>query len=317
MDPVEALRAQVRVVGRARAADGVLTLTLQQLDGSALPAWEPGAHVDLHLPGGLTRQYSLCGDPADPTYRLGVLREPAGRGGSAWVHDACADDAELTVQGPRNHFALVPAARYVFVAGGIGITPILPMLAAAQRAGADWRLLYGGRSRASMAFLDELAAYGDRVTLWPQDESGLLPLRDWLREPRGDTKVYCCGPGPLLDAVEDECVMWPVDTLHLERFTPREVGSPVRAEAFEVELRRSGRTLTVEPGTSVLDALDEAGVPVLSSCRQGTCGTCETRVLAGVPDHRDSILDASQREAGDTMYVCVSRSCSPRLVLDR
>ena len=308
----------VRVRTARAAADGVRTLVLEPAGAEPLPAWQPGAHVDLLLPDGTVRQYSLCGDPADRTaYRVGVLREPAGRGGSAWVHDACREGLELQVDGPRNHFALVPSPRYLFIAGGIGITPLLPMLAQAERAGADWRLLYGGRTRASMAFTGELAAYGERVELWPQDERGLLPLRRELRAPRGDTAVYCCGPGPLLDAVEQECVLWPVRALHVERFAPREVPPPVRDEPFEVELARSGTTLTVDLGTTVLEAMRAAGVAVLSSCRLGTCGTCETRVLAGVPDHRDSVLDQAQREAGDTMYPCVSRSCTDRLVLDR
>lgn len=308
----------LRVAERRVVADGVITLVLRHPTGAPLPAWEPGAHVDLLLPSGLVRQYSLCGDPGDRTgYRVGVLREVGSRGGSRWLHDQLREGSALGVAGPRNSFALAARPRYVFVAGGIGITPILTMIAAADRAGADWRLLYGGRNRASMAFTDELARYGDRVELRPQDESGLLPLRAWLDEPRGDTAVYCCGPGPLLDAVEDETVLWPVDAVHVERFTPRVLPPPVRDDPFVVELARSGRTVTVERDTSVLEALEAAGVSVLSSCRRGTCGTCGTGVLDGVPEHRDAILSPSRRGATDTMYVCVSRSRTGRLVLDR
>ncbi|MGW7822320.1 PDR/VanB family oxidoreductase [Streptomyces puniciscabiei] len=301
------------VATREFAAEGVLTLTLRDPLGGELPAWEPGAHVDLLLGPGLERQYSLCGDPADRTaWRIAVLREPDGRGGSAYVHEQVGEGGKIRVRGPRNHFRLEPAHRYRFVAGGIGITPILPMLAAAERAGADWSLLYGGRTRASMAFTGELARYGDRVTLAPQDETGLLDLGPVLDDPPDGTLVYCCGPGPLLDAVEERC---PDGVLRVERFQPkdRQAGGD---EEFEVVLARSGRTVTVPPAVSVLDAVRAAGVEVLYSCTEGTCGTCETDVLEGAPDHRDSVLTQEERSAGDTMMICVSRCRGARLVLD-
>ncbi|QKG20252.1 PDR/VanB family oxidoreductase [Actinomadura verrucosospora] len=307
---------ELRVVAKDRPADGVVTLALARPNGGRLPDWAPGAHVDLVLPNGLTRQYSLCGDRWDArTYRVGVLREPAGRGGSAFVHDELAVGDAVGIGGPRNNFRLVPSERYLFVAGGIGITPLLPMVRQAEMLGADWRLLYGGRSRTSMAFLDELEPYGDRVTVVPQDEQGLLDLGTWLSGEDPDTKVYCCGPAPLLEAVEERCAGWRRGLLRTERFVARDNGA-VRDEPFELELRRSGVTVAVSPGRSVLDAAGAAGANVLSSCRQGLCGTCETAVLDGVPDHRDSILDDDEREAGDCMFVCVSRSRSERLVLD-
>ncbi|RCW46129.1 ferredoxin-NADP reductase [Halopolyspora algeriensis] len=307
---------ELRVAARTEVADGVVTLTLQHPRGKRLPDWAPGAHVDLTLPCGLTRQYSLCGNRWDAyTYRVGVLREADSRGGSAFIHDELTEGARVALGGPRNNFALVPSPRYVFIAGGIGITPLLPMIAQAEMVGADWRLLYGGRCRASMAFLDELHAYGDKVTVAPQDEDGLLDLSAWLPAPRQDTKVYCCGPGPLLDAVERRCADWPAGLLRTERFLAKDQ-TPVRSEAFEVELRRSGVSLTVPPDQSVLQAMNTAGVHVLSSCRQGLCGTCETTVLAGEPDHRDSILDDEERAHGDCLFPCVSRSCTDRLVLD-
>ncbi len=306
----------LEVTAREARAEGVVALTLSRPDGGRLPDWTPGAHIDLVLPNGLTRQYSLCGDRWDAhSYRIGVLREPAGRGGSAYVHDRLRPGDRVGVGGPRNNFPLVPSGRYLFVAGGIGITPLLPMIHQADLLGADWTLLYGGRRRASMAFTDELAAYGDRVHLVPEDEHGLLDLASWLGTPRPGTKVYCCGPAPLLAAVESACRDWPPFSLHVERFTAREQ-APARDEPFEVELRRTGTTVTVTPGISVLEAVRGAGVDVLSSCRQGTCGTCETGVLAGVPDHRDSILADHERAAGEVMFVCVSRSCTDRLVLD-
>ena len=309
--------ADLRVESKLQVADGVVTLTLRQIADSPLPRWSPGAHVDLILDGVPTRQYSLCGDPADHhLWRLGILRDAEGGGGSRFVHDQLQDGDKVRVRGPRNNFGLAASPRYLFIAGGIGITPILPMIAAAQSASADWRLLYGGRHRASMAFLGELTRYGDRVTVAPQDETGLLDLDSLLGTPQPDTLVYCCGPEPLLAAVEQRCGAWPLRSLHVERFSARPLTAPVRAEAFEVELARSELTLTIPPDRSILDVVEEAGVGVLSSCAEGTCGTCETAVLDGLPDHRDSVLTAEERRAGDCMMICVSRSCAERLVLD-
>ncbi|MEV6801152.1 PDR/VanB family oxidoreductase [Micromonospora rifamycinica] len=304
------------VVARDRVAAEVVALTLGRPDGGELPDWTPGAHVDLELGPGLVRQYSLCGDPGErTTMRIAVQREPAGRGGSRLAHERLTVGATVRVHGPRNTFPLVAARRYLFVAGGIGITPIRPMVAAADATGADWRLVYGGRSRATMAFATTLRQrYGDRVGLHPQDESGLLDLAAVLAGPDVGT-VYCCGPESLVTAVEEHCRGWPPGCLHVERFAPRDDGGGPAA-TFEVELALSGRTVTVPPGTSILQAVEEAGVPVLSSCRQGTCGTCETPVLAGVPEHRDSLLDAADRAAGDAMLICVSRARTPRLVLE-
>lgn len=305
----------VFVVRKEKIADDAMALSLRSA-GSPLPEWSPGAHIDVVLPSKKVRQYSLCGDPANrEEWRLGVLREQAGRGGSAYVCDELAEGTRLTVRGPRNHFALVPAASYLFIAGGIGVTPILPMLRAATQSGARWELWYGGRGASSMAFVDELAGYGDRVHLWPQDERGLLPLDDLLASRGDDTLVYCCGPAPLLDAVEERSREWPTGTLHVERFAP--VSADHAADQpFEVELARSRKTLTVLPGTSILQAVEASGVFVLSSCQEGTCGTCETEVLEGTPDHRDCVLTEAERAAGDVMMICVSRSRSARLVLD-
>ncbi|WP_297651065.1 PDR/VanB family oxidoreductase [Pseudonocardia sp.] len=295
------------VVGdRHEAADGVVVLTLR----GDLPPWEPGAHVDLVTPEG-PRQYSLCGDPADEgVWRIGVLREPDGRGGSAFVHDELLPGATVRVRGPRNHFPLLPSPSYLFIAGGIGITPLLPMIDAA---GADWRLVYGGRTRTSMAFLDALQP-DPRVTVAPQDETGLLDLDALLGEPRADTLVYCCGPEPLLAAVEERCASWPAGSLRVERFAPKPVAGA--STSFEVELTQSGVTLTVPADRSILDVVEEAGVTVLSSCSEGTCGTCETAVLDGEIDHRDSVLTTDEQSEGDCMMICVSRASCARLVLD-
>ncbi|MGW2290532.1 PDR/VanB family oxidoreductase [Streptomyces phaeochromogenes] len=313
MTPYE---AELVVERRDLAAEGVLALTLRHPLGEELPAWEPGAHIDVVLGPDLERQYSLCGDPADRhSWRVAVLREPDGRGGSAHVHGQLEAGGKVRVRGPRNHFALQPSPRYRFVAGGIGITPILPMLAEAEAAGAEWTLLYGGRTRNSMAFAEELSRYGDKVRVAPQDESGLLDLAAELGTPQSDTLVYCCGPGPLLDAVEERCEAWPKGSLHVERFQPKVQETGADTE-FEVVLERSGHTLTVPADVSVLDTVRSAGVEVLFSCTEGTCGTCETDVLEGTPDHRDSVLTDEEREAGETMLICVSRCRGRRLVLD-
>ncbi|MFE9914401.1 PDR/VanB family oxidoreductase [Micromonospora sp. NPDC005553] len=308
--------AELVVAAREQVAAEVVAICLRRADGGDLPGWTPGAHIDLELSAGLARQYSLCGDPANRSVlRIAVRREPNGRGGSRLVHERLTVGATVRVSGPHNTFPLVAARRYLFIAGGIGITPIAPMVAAADAAGADWLLVYGGRSRASMAFATTLRErYGDRVSLHPQDETGLLDLVGLLGHP-GTGLVYCCGPEALISAVEEHCRGWPPGCLHVERFTSLgDTGAP--ETTIEVELAISGRTVTVPPGTPILQAVEEAGVPVLSSCREGTCGTCETPVLDGVPEHRDSLLTEQERAAGDTMMICVSRARTPRLVLE-
>jgi ferredoxin-NADP reductase len=296
-------------------ADDVVLLTLRDPSGAELPEWTPGAHLDLVLTADLVRQYSLCGDPGERSvYRVAVLREPAGRGGSAHVHDVVAEGDTVLVRGPRNRFALVDAPGYVFVAGGIGITPLVPMIAAAHAAGADWQLVHGGRSRASMAFTELAGRHPDRVALVPQDEAGLLDVAGILAAAAG-RPVYCCGPEGLLAAVEAEGERLGVP-VHVERFSARPGALDGPDEAFEVELSGSGTVVAVPAGCSILDALEGAGIATLSSCREGTCGTCETGVLAGEPDHRDSLLTEEEQASNEVMMLCVSRSRSPRLVLE-
>ncbi len=312
---------ELMVRSLAVAADRVLTIELEAPGRQDLPEWRPGAHVDVILRDGLVRQYSLCGDPADRRrWRLGVLREDVGRGGSEYVHAVLRPGDLVQVRGPRNHFPLVPAEHYLFIAGGIGITPILPMVAEVHRQSASYRLVYGGRSRSSMAFLDELERYGENVTLVPQDELGLPDIAGLIASAPAGTNVYCCGPEPLIAAVERETGGMPPGALHRERFaaapTDPDAEPQSAGEAFEVELASSGEVLTVNPDQSLLEALEDAGVPILSSCREGICGTCETGVISGKPDHRDSLLSDEEKEESATMLVCVSRACSPRLVLD-
>jgi ferredoxin-NADP reductase len=305
---VNEYEADVVVTAVSKPAEDVIELTLAHPEGEPLPGWTPGAHIDLVLDADTVRQYSLCGSPADPsTFRVAVLLAPDTRGGSKRVHGLGAR-ATVRVRGPRN----------LFVAGGIGITPLLPMIEEADAAGADWHLHYGGRSRSSMAYLDRLEQYGDRVTVVPQAEAGLLDLATILGTPDDRTLVYCCGPEPLLKAVEERVAAagWPSGSLHVERFSPKEQGEPVLSGSFEVELTVSGLTVTVPPEKSILEVVEEAGVPVLSSCQEGTCGTCETPVLEGEVDHRDSLLTPEEQAANDTMFICVSRAACPKLVLE-
>lgn len=301
----------------AQEADGVVSVHLMSADGRELPTWTPGAHIDLLLDGHLERHYSLCGDPADRRrWRIAVLREAESRGGSEWLHTRLRAGDALRVRGPRNHFPLVDAGAYLFIAGGIGITPILPMVREIERRGHPWTLLYGGRRRSSMAFTGELESYGERVHLAPEDEQGLLDLKTWIGAPRPGTAIYSCGPERLLEAVEKQCTAWPESALHVERFRPRPGALEGESGSFEVVLARSGLSCTVATGETIIDALDRIGVDVPRSCGEGTCGTCLTGVLEGTPDHRDSFLMGRKRAENKSMCVCCSRSKSARIVLD-
>lgn len=323
-------------------ADGVLSLQLSSADGSPVPEWTPGAHVDLVLPSGLVRQYSLCGDPADrSSLTVAVLHERHGRGGSREIHETQLAGRTVGVRGPRNHFALREADEYLLVAGGIGVTPMLAMARHLDAEGAAWRLVYGGRSRSSMAFLPELAAFGGAVTVVPQDEAGLPDLDAILDATSPGTEIYCCGPEGLLRTVEAAGAARGIP-VHVERFgkavhapagtvpdaapaaaveavSGAAVAAPSRgavAGTFQVELQRTGITVDVDPDRTILDAVREHLPEVISSCEEGFCGACETRVLAGIPEHRDQVLDPVERESNETMMICVGRSCTPRLVLD-
>lgn len=317
-------RLDLLVHRMTREAEDVLSVELVHPEGKPLPGWEAGAHLDLHL-GGTVRQYSLCGDPADSgRYRVAVLKEPLSRGGSVYVHERLRPGTTVTVQGPRNHFALDEAPGYVFVAGGIGITPLLAQAREARARRRPWQLWHGGRRRASMAFgpeLTELAALSGEsgtVAFHPQDECGHLDLDRVLDAAPEGALIYCCGPEPLLAAAESACAARGLgDRLRVERFAALPVAAPEGGEqGFEVECRRSGLTVPVRPEQSVVEALEGVGIHVETSCREGICGTCETRVLDGTPDHRDALLSSEEQAAGRTMMLCVSRCASDRLVLD-
>ena len=306
---------RVRVAEKISLARDVVGLTLVS-DDEQLPSWSPGAHIDVVLPSGTVRQYSLCGTPDEAVYRIAVLREPMGRGGSEEVHDAVEVGSVLRIGPPRNRFPLESAEEYVFIAGGIGITPILPMIEEVERAGRRWVLHYGGRSLGSMAYLDRLADYAERVAIRPQDTDGVLNVAAILEAAR-QASVYVCGPPGLIDAVQTTAEDMGLGAVHFERFNQSPPMSDVTdepGESFEVQLGIDGPVLTVQPGTSILDTILDSGVDVLFSCQEGSCGSCQTSVIAGEPDHRDQLLTEEERAQGD-MLICISRSRSPRLVL--
>ena len=303
---------------RAEAAEGVVVLTLALRASGQLPAWEPGAHVDLVLGPDLIRQYSLSGSPSNRTeWEIGVLLEREGRGGSRYIFDELNEGSVVSVRGPRNHFPFAAATSYLFIAGGIGITPIRPMIQAAESAGSDWRLLYGGRTANSMAFVKDLQnQYGEKVSIQPHDECGFLDLESFLKQPPSNVLTYCCGPEPLLKAVEAKCADWPSASLRVERFAPKNAGEVFVNTEFEVELKRSAITLAVPADQSILSVVENEGIFVVSSCSEGTCGSCETTVLAGLPDHRDSVLSDIDKTTNQSMMICVSRCLGSQLVLD-
>jgi ferredoxin-NADP reductase len=299
----------------------VIALRLTAPERGALPRWHPGSHIDVHLPSGRLRQYSLCGDPADThAYRIAVRRIPRGGGGSIEIHDDLRLGSTVTTSGPRNAFPLTvpgygsPTQRVRFIAGGIGITPILPMLAAAQRLGVDWSMIYVGRSTDSLPFLDEVARFGDRILIRTDDEFGVPTAADLIGDCPDGTTVYACGPAPMLTSVRAHLVGRDDVELHFERFAAPPV---IDGRAFTVSIASTGTEVRVGAEETLLAALVRSGVHAPYSCQQGFCGTCRTRVVAGAVDHRDTLLTEPEREAG-MMLTCVSRAADDDdLILDR
>jgi len=294
-------------------AEGIRAISLSRPDGSVLSSWQPGSHITLHLPNGLKRQYSLCGDAADQTnYTVAVLRASESRGGSEWIHTQLHVGMSVDVSGPHNHFELEPASEYLFIAGGIGITPMKAMIEGLP-ARRQWNLLYAGRSRSSMAFADELSrTYGKNVTMHADDEvGGRVNLDEVLAGFKG--QVYACGPEPLLNALIERV---PSDRLHFERFVAVDRSEEAVAREFTVTLQRSNKTFTVAADETLLDALAAQGSALISSCGEGVCGTCEVRVLRGTPQHLDSVMSDEDKDSLGVMYPCVSRAESDELVLD-
>ena len=304
---------------RAEALD-VMSLELRPVGGGQLPAFEPGAHLDLRLPNGLTRQYSLTNDWRErDRYVIGVARVADSRGGSSFVHCNIRAGTQLTISGPINNFALDPRAeRFLFIAGGIGITPIMAMVRWCTAKGKPWRLIYAARSRQRAAFYEELCGLArDGAQFHFDDECGqVLDVAQAIAGWNEGEWVYCCGPAPLMDAVKALSAHLPGGTVRFEWFTTRESDEPQEAHAFRVRLERSGVELDVPEHKSILEVLEENGIEHPFSCREGLCGTCLTNVISGEPDHRDYVLSDEERASGKLMTICCSRSKSPQLVLD-
>ncbi|WP_072801630.1 PDR/VanB family oxidoreductase [Rhodococcoides yunnanense] len=308
----------LRVTQAELVADAIVLARFESPTAAPLPPWEPGSHIEIVLPSGLVRHYSLCSDPDDPShYEIAVLREPAGRGGSAEFHDGVSVGSDISVGLPRNNFTLEPATEYLFIAGGVGITPMLPMIRRADATGTPWRLVYGGRTRASMAFLDSVVALGsDRVSVFADDVEGRPNFAAEMGRLGAGAAVYACGPTPMLDLLTELHITQGVAAeLHIERFVGESAGD-ITGETFEVVATRSGVSVTVGTDESILTALRPLVSHIPFSCEDGYCGTCETAVIEGTVDHRDSYLDDDERAAGDTMMICVSRCTGSRLVLD-
>jgi len=308
----------VRVAEIATVAEGIKTLRLEDPDGLPLPAWSPGAHIDL-VAGAFSRKYSLCGNPSDPDYTIAVLREADGRGGSRFIHDQLSAGMTVRLRGPKNYFRLEDEAdRHVLIAGGIGITPILAMADRLKQLGRDYVVHYCGRSRDAMAFAERLMSdHGAHAVLHVSDEASRADLAAIVAE-CGETgaRIHACGPERLLDALAGLCAHLPEGRYRSELFVTDTAGS-VRAgdTDFEIELEDSDLELTVPAGQTLLDVVRAAGIDVPSDCEEGLCGSCEVRVLEGEVDHRDKVLSASERTEGGRMMACCSRSTGGKLRL--
>jgi vanillate O-demethylase ferredoxin subunit len=312
----------VKVLRKRQEALDIASFELARPDGSALPAFSAGSHVDVQVPGGPLRQYSLCNDAAEHhRYRIAVLRDAHSRGGSAGMHDAVREGDTLLISEPRNHFPLVHAQRTLLFAGGIGVTPLLAMAQRLAAIGADFTLHYSTRSAERTAFRDEIAAsaYADRVRFHFDDGDAAqkLDLAAALGTPQPGTHVYVCGPTGYIDFVVKTAqgLGWPQDQVHLEYFGAQPQDTTGDG-AFQVKIASSGAVYDVPAGQTVVHALQAHGIEILTSCEQGVCGTCITRVLQGECDHRDLYFTDEERAANDQFTPCCSRAKSPLLVLD-
>ena len=334
---------ELRVSSAHYLVENILKLVLKNTKSDPLPMWEPGAHLDICLPSGNVRSYSLCNDPNPDTYEIAVLMEPSGRGASKEIHSQQLVGRMLSAKPPRNDFKLVTASTYLFIAGGIGITPLIPMMRRLARLNATWSLHYLGRSRALLPFLTEVDGFGalapERIKLIVKDEGKRLSLSQAMGGVEPGCAVYCCGPERLMN--EAEAIHASSDrsyTLHVEHFGRRErvaavpetharpglkdrididTDSPCDPDGrFEVELRKSGATFAVEPGETILGKARQFRNGLTYSCSEGYCGTCETRVIAGLPDHRDEVLSDDEKADNKTMMICIGRSRTKKIVLD-
>jgi tetrachlorobenzoquinone reductase len=310
----------LRVECIRREAAGVISIELGSPSGDALPHWTPGSHLQLHLPSGLVRHYSLCGPSHLTHYRIAVRREENGRGGSREIHNNLRAGDIVRAEGPLNRFELGEANSYLFIAGGIGITPLLPMIVSVDRSGREWNLAYCGKSPGDMAFLAELERFSaSRVALYPKNKTGRADLRELVARCASDAHVYACGPSEMLDSLQAICEDRKDISLRVERFAaPATLPNQPAIEAdksFEVFLQRSGITLTIPSTSTILQEVKKVIPDAPFSCESGYCGTCEARVVSGTVIHRDTLLTAGERANSKTMMICVSRACG-RLVLD-
>jgi ferredoxin-NADP reductase len=301
-------------------ADGVHSFELTSGDGTPLPPFTAGAHVEVQMSEHLARSYSLANEPGEThRYVIAVQKDAAGRGGSRFMHERVRVGQVLRISAPRNNFELNEDARHsVLIAGGIGITPLRAMAKRLCQLGKPWTLHYCGRERNLMAYLGEfeaMAKAGADIRVHVDRESnGVLDLNEVVRSAPAGAHLYCCGPKPMLAAFESATSEIPPEKVHVEYFSAKEEVSA--AGGFQVELARSNRVIFVEPGKTILDAVLDAGIKADFSCMEGICGSCEVRLLAGVPDHRDSVLSKAEREANDRLLICCSGSKSPSLTLD-
>ncbi|GAA4475014.1 PDR/VanB family oxidoreductase [Rhodococcus olei] len=311
---------RVRVTRLLDIAAGVREVQLEPADGAPFPPWEPGSHVDIDA-GGMCRQYSLVSSHEDRSQlRIAVRLAENSRGGSRWVHENLAVGDELVLEAVRNNFAFRDAPGYVFLAGGIGVTPLISMMRTADEQRRDWKLFYGGRTQDSLPYVSELTSWrGGHVTTVTEEADGFLNLAAIVEQTPADHLIYACGPPAMLVDLRKVCADTDTDDrLHVESFSPLlEEVSSADDEPFEVICaRRNGLTIRVDPDVTILEALEQAGLRPEYGCREGTCGTCEVAVLDGAPDHRDSVLTDTERAAGDCLMICVSRSTTPQLLID-
>ena len=308
---------EVRLTAIRYAARDTNLFEFRRPDGKPLPPYEPGAHVDMHLPNGLLRNYSLIiARPEPSTYTFGIKRDPASRGGSRYIHDELRVGKTLKISAPRNNFRLHEAAEEtVLIAGGIGITPIWCMVQRLEELGRKWRLIYSCRSRADMAFLAALETLAPVHLHFDDEHEGrFVDIAGLVGQLPKTAHVYCCGPGAMMNAFEVATRDWPRDHVHVEYFTPRPVET--KKGGFTVELARSGEEYFIPEGKTILEVLLDAGVDVDYSCELGICGACEQRVISGIPEHRDSILSEEEQAENQRVMICCAGSKSDRLVLD-
>jgi tetrachlorobenzoquinone reductase len=308
---------EVRLTAIRYAARGINLYEFRRPDGQPLPAYAPGAHVDLHLPNGLLRNYSLTVARPEPgTYTFGIKRDEGSRGGSRAIHDELKVGGTVKISAPRNNFPLDESARHsILLAGGIGITPIWCMVQRLVELGCSWTLHYACRTRAEMAFLDALQAMPQAQLHFDDEHAGApLDVAAIVAQAPRDAQLYCCGPAAMLRAFEAAAADWPSAQVHVEYFTPK--AEPARTGGFIVELARSGREFFIPAGHSILGVLLDEGIDVDYSCELGICGACEQRVIAGEPEHRDSILTEEEQAENKRVMICCAGCKSERLVLD-